>query len=158
MRLANLTYTITFLLAATAARSDVEIDIRLPLGTVQMAQKNMSPRLHLTKEAEKLTFESAYFPEVEALSGNSFLIFLASGEFKCPGFYIWVTFDETGLHASPEFGSCSDRGEVLRTPQGLMLVMPDPASSRSASYFLNIDGTVTENKERLRSVGIVDPF
>ncbi len=134
--------------AATILSSPVLADdtkeVGLPLGTVQMTKKFSSPELTLSIDTEELTFESSYFPEVEAFSGNSFLIFLASGERDCLGRYIWATLDEAGLRASPPFGSCSDRGDVKRTAQGLILVMPDQQSSETVSFILNRDGTVTE--------------
>ena len=114
--------------------------------------------LTLATDGETLVFQSAYFPEVEALSGNSFLIFLATGKHDCAGYYIWGTLDDRGLHASPQFGTCSDRGEVLRTAKGLMLVMPGPRGSAALSYYLNKDGTVAENNQQLEADGIVDPF
>ncbi len=133
-------------------------DVRLPLGTVEMKKSFSSRELTLSTKTDSLTFESSYFPEVEAYSGNSFLIFLAAGDHDCGGFYVWATLDDAGLRASPPFGSCSDRGEVLRTRQGLMLVMPDPKSTRSMSFHLEIDGTVTKNEQGLKALGIVDPF
>ncbi len=159
------TLRLTFALAASAAYlisspalADDTKEVRLPLGTVQMTKTFSSPELTLSTDTEKLTFESSYFPEVETFSGNSFLIFLASGEYECAGFYIWTTLDEAGLRASPQFGTCSDRGEVLRTPQGLILVMPDPKSSDAVSFFLNKDGTVVQKEQGLEAGGIVDPF
>ncbi len=143
---------------AGPAIADDSTEIRLPLGSVLMTQTFANNDLTLATDVDKLTFQSAYFPEVEALSGNSFLIFLASGEHKCAGYYIWGTLDDAGLRTSPQFGSCSDRGEVLRTPKGLMLVMPGPQASAAVSYFLNKDGTVTENNQDLEADGIVDPF
>jgi|TARA_R100000935_G_scaffold13920_2_gene28005 hypothetical protein len=141
----------TFITVAAAATffssavfADDTKEVRLPLGTVQMTKTFSSPELTLSVDTEELTFESSYFPEVEAFSGNSFLIFLASGERDCLGRYIWATLDEAGLRASPPFGSCSDRGDVKRTAQGLMLVMPDQKSSGTVSFILNRDGTVTE--------------
>lgn len=158
MRLLLITLSVAASLASGAALADDATEVRLPLGSVQMSKKYSSPELTLSTGADQLTFESSYFPEVEALSGNSFLIFLASGEHDCAGYYIWTTFDDAGLRASPQFGSCSDRGEVLRTPQGLMLVMPGPKSSAAVSFYLNKDGTVTENDQSLEAGGIVDPF
>ena len=145
-------------LVAAPAFADDSTEIRLPLGSVLMTRTFANDNLTLATEVDKLTFQSAYFPEVEALSGNSFLIFLATGEHDCAGYYIWGTLDDTGLRASPQFGSCSDRGEVLRTAKGLMLVMPGPKASAAVSYFLNKDGTVTENNQGLEEDGIVDPF
>jgi len=157
-RLAASGLTLMMSLAAGAVFADDSAEIRLPLGSVLMTQTFTNNDLTLATDVDKLTFQSAYFPEVEALSGNSFLIFLASGEHKCAGYYIWGTLDEAGLRTSPQFGSCSDRGEVLRTPKGLMLVMPGPQASAAVSYFLNKDGTVTENNQDLEADGIVDPF
>jgi hypothetical protein len=157
-RLARSSLGLIFSLAVGPAHADDATEIRLPLGTVQMTQTFANNDLLLTTETETLSFESSYFPEVEALSGNSFLIFLASGEHECAGYYRWATLDDAGLRASPPFGSCSDRGEVLRTAKGLMLVMPGPKASAAVSYFLNKDGTVTENSDGLESDGIVDPF
>ncbi len=155
----------TFLIVAVTASlisspvlADDAKEVRLPLGTVQMTKTFSSRKLTLSTETDKLTFESSYFPEVETFSGNSFLIFLASGKYECAGFYIWATLDDAGLRASPQFGTCSDRGEVLRTPQGLMLVMPDPKSSDAVSFFLNKDGTVTKNDNGLEADGLADPF
>lgn len=158
LRLAIVTLATAASLFAGVVLADDATEIRLPLGSVQMSKKFSSPELTLSAGSHQLMFDSSYFPEVEALSGNSFLIFLASGEHACSGYYIWTTFDESGLRASSQFGSCSDRGEVLRTAQGLMLVMPGPKSSGVISFFLNRDGTVTENNRSLEAGGIVDPF
>lgn len=143
---------------AGPAFADNSTEIRLPLGSVLMTQTYANNDLTLATDVDRLTFRSAYLPEVEALSGNSFLIFLATGEHECAGYYIWGTLDDAGLRASPQFGSCSDRGEVLRTAKGLLLVMPGPNSSAAVSFHLNKDGTVTENKQGLKANGIVDPF
>jgi hypothetical protein len=158
VRLAASGLTLMMSLVAGAVLADDSAEIRLPLGSVLMTQTFANDDLTLATDADKLTFQSAYFPEIEALSGNSFLIFLASGEHKCAGYYIWGTLDDAGLRTSPQFGSCSDRGEVLRTAKGLMLVMPGPKASAAVSYFLNKDGTVTENNQDLEADGIVDPF
>jgi hypothetical protein len=146
------------LVVAGPSFADNSTEIKLPLGSVIMTQTYANNDLTLATDVDKLNFQSAYLPEVEALSGNSFLIFLATGEHKCAGYYIWGTLDEDGLRASPQFGSCSDRGEVLRTAKGLMLVMPGPKASAAVSFYLNKDGTVTENKQGLEANGIVDPF
>ncbi len=154
------TSALALIISVVASPSFAEnsTEIRLPLGSVLMTQTYANNDLTLATDVDKLTFQSAYLPEVEALSGNSFLIFLATGEHECAGYYIWGTLDDAGLRASPQFGSCSDRGEVLRTAKGLMLVMPGPNSSTAVSYYLNTDGTVTENKQGLEANGIVDPF
>lgn len=158
MRLPFITLAVVASLISGTALADDATEVRLPLGIVQMTKSFASPKLTLSSGSDTLTFESSYFPEVEALSGNSFLIFLASGQHDCPGYYIWATLNDAGLRASPQFGSCSDRGEVLRTAQGLMLVMPGPHSSEAVSFFLNKDGTVIENSQALKAGGIVDPF
>ncbi len=158
VRLATASLALGVTLFADPALADATAQIRLPLGTVQMTKTFANPDLVLSTDTEKLSFESAYFPEVEAFSGNSFLIFLASGEHKCAGFYIWTTLDDAGLRASPQFGSCSDRGKVLRTPKGLMLAMPGPGQSGAVSFLLKKDGTVTENDPSLEASGIVDLF
>ena len=75
---------------------------------------------------KKLSFESPYFPEDEALPGNSFMIFLASREQEFAEYYILATLNDAGFRASPKFGSCFDRGKVLRTAKVLMLVIPGP--------------------------------
>ena len=149
---------LTVSLVGGPAFADDSTEIRLPLGSVLMTRTFANDDLTLATDVDTLTFQSAYFPEVEALSGNSFLIFLATGEHACAGYYIWGTLDDSGLRAAPQFGSCSDRGEVLRTAKGLMLVMPGPKESAAVSYFLNKDGTVTENNKGLEADGIVDPF
>jgi hypothetical protein len=149
---------LTVSLVAGPAFADDSTEIRLPLGSVLMTRTSADDDLTLATDVDTLTFQSAYFPEVEALSGNSFLIFLATGEHDCAGYYIWGTLEDTGLRASPQFGNCSDRGEVLRTAKGLMLVMPGPKGAGAVSYFLNKDGTVTENNKGLEADGIVDPF
>ncbi|MCF7702091.1 hypothetical protein [Loktanella sp. M215] len=146
------------LVVAGPSFADNSTEIKLPLGSVIMTQTYANNDLTLITDVDILTFQSAYLPEVEALSGNSFLIFLATGEHKCAGYYIWGTLDDAGLRASPQFGSCSNRGKVLRTAKGLMLIMPGPNSSAAVRYYLNRDGTVTENTQGLEAEGIVDPF
>lgn len=158
VRFATAIFVLGTTLFVEPALADDTVEIRLPLGTVQMTKTSASRDLVLSTDTEKLLFESAYFPEVEAFSGNSFLIFLASGEHKCAGFYIWTTLDDAGLRASPQFGSCSGRGKVLRTPKGLMLAMPGPGESNAVSFILEKDGTVTENDQGLEASGIVDLF
>ena len=143
---------------AGPSRADDSTDIRLPRGTVAMSRTFANDDLTLATADDTLTLQSAYLPEVEALSGDSFLIFLATGRHDCAGHYIWGTLDDAGLRASAPFGNCSDRGEVLRTAKGLMLVMPGPDGSAAVSYFLNKDGSVAENTESLAADGIVDPF
>ncbi len=149
--------TVVSVISSPALADDTK-EVRLPLGDVQITKTSSSSELTLSTDTDKLTFESSFFPEVEAFSGNSFLIFLASGKYECAGFYIWATLDDEGLRASPQFGTCSDRGEVLRTPQGLILIMPDPKSSDAVSFFLNKDGTVVQKEQGLEAGGIVDPF
>ncbi|WP_435699036.1 hypothetical protein [Sulfitobacter sp.] len=39
-----------------------------------------------------------------------------------------------------------------------ILIVPDPKASNAMSFFINKDGTATENSQFLKAGGIVDPF
>ncbi|MEH6832907.1 MAG: hypothetical protein V7661_18920 [Sulfitobacter sp.] len=58
-------------------------------------------------------------------------------------------------HVSNKLSRCSDIGEVLRTA---ILIVPDPKASNAMNFFINKDGTATENSQVLKAGGIVDPF
>ncbi|MFQ3252063.1 MAG: hypothetical protein ACI9U6_000339 [Loktanella salsilacus] len=132
-------------LASGMAYADETFDVHVPLGSVQMTKKTASSPLVLSVDSDELVLESAYFPRVETFSGNSFLIFLSSETHACAGYYTWVTLDELGLRASPQFGNCSDRGKVMFTPQGPVLSLPPTKDASEAVFSLNKDGTVTKS-------------
>ncbi|WP_143155534.1 hypothetical protein [Loktanella atrilutea] len=143
MRFTVTTLAMAASLASGMAYADETFDVHVPLGTVQMAKKTASSPLVLSANSDELVLESAYFPRVETFSGNSFLIFLSSETHSCAGYYTWVTLDESGLRASPEFGNCSDRGKVMFTSQGPVLSLPPTKDASEEVFSLNKDGTVT---------------
>jgi hypothetical protein len=116
---------------------DGTLVVNLPQGALDITMNTVEGTglfVHAGGSHEVL-LESAYMPRLLKIHGNSALLELYTGGNACPILFAWVSYDETGLRASEEFGTCAEEASFEESAKGPVVTMDDiEAGSGTKSY------------------------
>lgn len=135
-----------FTLFATTAFAQMRTDtpnegtlfIDLPHGEVTVTM-NMVEGYGLFVHAggdQEVLLDSAYMPEWLETYANSALLRLHMGTAYCEALFIWITYDENGLRASQDFGTCAYDGEYAASESGATFTMDGMAEGEDPVTFV----------------------
>lgn len=136
----------TLLLSANPALAQMRTDtpdhgtlrVTLPAGEVLISMNTVEDRglvIHAGGDQEVLV-DSAHMPQWLETYGNSALLRLNMGTAQCDVSHRWITFDESGLRASEEFGTCAYDGDYSVTDAGPAYFMKGATEGEKDTTFL----------------------